>query len=274
MLASSIPKLSQQEVTTVVLKSLADAGFRGSKSYRKKPDKELYWVISYYRHLEYVDKVMEKLLDSGGNIDIICEDRTLLRVAAEHQKLALMQLLLDSKATVDLLISWNRYLGSSKLLGHTTAFRMAVNSDSVLSIRMLLRAGTDVNHHSVSFRTMLHNAVTAYDTIGWHIPLLLAHGTATNLRDNDRNTPLHNAVRLNLIHAARALLKSGADVEASKEGNITPFSIALEGGGKDMISLLLTYGADVYYKCDGAPCALFQAVEKGHGDIARLLIEE
>jgi ankyrin repeat protein len=271
--ASSIPKLSQQEVTTIVLKSLADAGFRGSKSYRKKPDKALNWVISHYQDLEYVDKVVEILLDSGGNVDIICEGKTLLRVAAEHQDLVLMQLLLDRKATVDLLIPWIPFL-ASKLFGHVTAFRMAVNSNSVLSIRMLLRAGANVNNQSVSSKTMLHNAIVGYDTIGWHIPMLLAHGAATELRDKDGDTPLHAAVRFDRIHAARALLESGADVEASKEGNVTPLSIALEGGDKDMITLLLTYGADVHYKCDGSPCALFRAVEKGHGDIARLFIEE
>lgn len=267
--AKSVAKLSQSDMTAIALNLLADTGFTRSRDYRKKPNKTLNWVIRHNTELLYIEKIVEILLDCGGNVDIAtfwpC---SLMLIATETENLALMQLLLERKANVDI---WVSNLGIS----HLTPLHVACRSGKALSIRMLLRAGANINDQSVynEGEKRLHTAVKDQERYGWLIPMLLVHEALTELRDCRGHTPLHNAARLNRFHAARALLESGADTEATTAKGDNPLNIDLRVGSREVALVLLTHGADVHCTCSDAPCAIYKAVQHGNDEIARLLLE-
>ncbi|KAF2117391.1 ankyrin repeat-containing domain protein [Lophiotrema nucula] len=271
-LLSDTSSQSQQDLTALALSTLADAGFKGSKSYRKDPDRAMRWVIRNYDKVSHRVKIVEILLDCGANVDVIDEYDGFwcspLDPAALSSDLPLMQLLLKRNASVDIPTTWT-------MKTRTTPLRKAIYNGNTLAARKLLQAGANINDQSaVGGHTILHDAVLRYDLTGWHIPLLLAHGASTELRDPDGNTPLHVAISKKNLYAAIALLEGGADVEAIGNNSTTPLGMALDVGSTSIASRLLEFGANVHKPCGSSFCTLIEAIKKGHVDIARLLVEE
>jgi ankyrin repeat protein len=271
-ISRSAPNLSQQEMMAVALKSLADAGFKGTRrSYRTNPESAMKWVICNLQHLAHANTIVEILLNCGADVDTLGPPElkaSLLYVASRNQDLAMMELLLEKKAGVDFPTTW-------KYKDCITPLRGAIRLGKTLSARTLLRAGANVDdQYSGDKSSLLHEAILRYDVAGGHIPLLLGHGASTELRDRDKNTPLHVAVTQKNLYAAMALLDGGADVEAIGKGGESPLSMALNTGNYEMVSKLLEYGANVYINCGIATSALFKAVKRSYVDIVRLLLEE
>lgn len=83
--------------------------------------------------------------------------------------------------------------------------------------------------------------------------------------DDLLNTPLHYAVSRGNMHAAIALLRKGADVNARNRFEDTPLMMAIRAGIEPLVRLLLRSGADPGIRnrfgldaCDGARAAMFQ----------------
>ena len=57
-------------------------------------------------------------------------------------------------------------------------------------------------------------------------------------------TALHWAARNNDVAAARALVRAGANANASKRYGVTPLTLAAQNGSAPMLDLLLKAGAD------------------------------
>jgi hypothetical protein len=226
-------KVAHRDIAASALKCLADAGFKGSKSYRKQPDMALKWVISHWNDLAHVTKIVEVLLGCGANVRTSVGGRDLLQLASESQNIPLMSLMLDRKPPIN--------------IGALCApLNAAASHGQVLSARILLRVGADVNHR---------------------------------ITESSKGTPLCAAVtgngnRLKKIHTVMALLESSADIEATNRDNGEPLKKALHTRDPEMITTLLQYGADVHKRCGRAPCALCYALWKGPGDIVRLLLDE
>ncbi|CAI6341374.1 unnamed protein product [Periconia digitata] len=251
---------SQQEATIIALDQLAKGGFKSSRAYRKDPSKALRWVTSNFGVLTHVDTMVEILLDSGADINTHIDERSarIVDKAGECLDLNLLRLLIDR----------NVEIGDGEL-------KYALFSEHNLHVRMLLTASGAINGKlGRSKITALHAAVRHYDMIGWHIPMLLAHGASTDIPDNDGNTPLHEAISKNKIHAAVALLESHARTGKSNDKGVTPLHIAFDLANEELISTMLSYGANVVKKIDRFDNFLFYAIFKNLGTTARLLIEE
>jgi ankyrin repeat protein len=231
-------KVTHPDMAASALKCLADAGFKGSKSYRKQPHKALEWVVLHYKDLTHVTKIIEILLACNKSM-LYSVGGDLLQLASESQNIPLMSLLIDTRSGIGNI--WRR-----AVWGLQDPLETAASHGQVLSARILLRAGADVNHRitKLSKRTPLYSAVAG------------------------------NGDRLKRIHTVMALLESGADIEATNGDNGRPLKAALDTRDPEMITTLLQYGADVHKSCGLAPCALFYALWKGTGDIVRLLLEE
>jgi ankyrin repeat protein len=262
-LSRDISSSSQQELSTIVLKGLADAGFKGSKTYRKNPNSALKWAIDNYDYLAEVEKTVEILLDSGADVDTVSTHGALLHVATRYQNIALMRLLVDKGADVDLKTP-SDFVEASL----STPLIVATFHGCALSARVLLAAGANVDAQTPNLKNSMLSLAILSKKAGLLVPMLLAHGARLEIPNAAGVTPLQTAVIKNDLGATIALLESGAAIHG-KGKSIRPFTKALQVGDMDMVSTLLLYGADVH-----SSEALTTAVNYGHGAIVRLLLEE
>ncbi|CAN9270265.1 unnamed protein product [Alternaria alternata] len=262
---------SPQEITAQALAFLAQAGFKGKKSYRNEPEKALKWVISNNATTPWVYKIVEILLDCGASVNTTDKSGcTGLHIAARTQDVRLAMVLIQRGAQLDVP---RQAMFAAK--ADFTPLRYALWFNNALSLRQLLSAHANINDQSANAQsTLLHDAVTHFDLLGWHIPMLLAHGANIELEDEDGNTPLHLAILLQQRFAVIALLDAGANIEAIGKDGAKPLAMALEGGDYGIITLLLERGANVHSRAEGMTCALFYAVQMGYVDIVNILLED
>ena len=106
------------------------------------------------------------------------------------------------------------------------------------------------------------------------VTLLLEHGAHIHQFSHNpmRNQPLHACIALNSsLDVVRALLEAGADVNATQHGGYTPLLQAAAAGKKDLVRLLLVYGARLDCVCDRGKSAADYARERGHTEVAEIL---
>ena len=130
-----------------------------------------------------------------------------------------------------------------------------------------------VDQHSHDGWTPLHLAAFfGHEDVA---ELLLARGAEIDARSQSRrfanaNTPLHAAVAGGRLKVAEALVKHGADVNLRDGSGWTPLLMASNDGNAELVTLLLTAGADVNADNDGKT-ALALADTGGHRETAALL---
>ncbi|KAF2895060.1 hypothetical protein ILUMI_11113 [Ignelater luminosus] len=73
----------------------------------------------------------------------------------------------------------------------------------------------------------------------------LLHKANVNLGDNSGNTPLHFAVMHQQVNMISLLLSKGADINLRNHNGETPFYIGVKHGYYEIVSILLDYGADI-----------------------------
>jgi ankyrin repeat protein len=104
---------------------------------------------------------------------------------------------------------------------------------------------------------------------------LLDEGASVGARDTMDRTALYFATEGNHIAAAVLLIEAGADVNASDGTSIdhTPYLMAGARGYLEILTSMLTHGADLTSTNGYGGTALIPACERGFVDVARLLIE-
>lgn len=94
------------------------------------------------------------------------------------------------------------------------------------------------------------------------------------------STPLHEAARTGCVGIVEMLVKNGAYVDSQEDTLQTPLLYAVERGHTDVVKILLEEGADanwLWWKewtIISAWTPLWRAVEKGHADIVQMLLEK
>jgi ankyrin repeat protein len=185
--------------------------------------------------------VAELLHQHGAHIDPRGDmERTLLQVACQrHKDRDVVQWLLDRGADVD----------APDALGFTPLHGATWHA-LVETARVLLEHGADINTRTEGGDVPLHVAVYRYGPYNRldNIQLLLDSGADVNARGNAGSTPLHywsynwytNRIP---IEVSRLLLKYGADIDAKNDVGRTPLQLALEYGHGEMARFLLENGA-------------------------------
>ena len=106
------------------------------------------------------------------------------------------------------------------------------------------------------------------------VTLLLEHGAHVHQVSHNplRNQALHACIALgNSVESVKVLLDAGADVNAAQAGGFAPLHQAAANGKKDVVLLLLKYGADPRACCDQGKTPAAYARERGHTEVAGLL---
>ncbi len=72
----------------------------------------------------------------------------------------------------------------------------------------------------------------------------------------------------------KALLDSGADVNAVGYGNMTPLCWAAHAGQEDAVRFLIEHGADVAYRVKDGTSPASEAIQERHYALGRILIDK
>jgi ankyrin repeat protein len=138
-----------------------------------------------------------------------------------------------------------------------TSLLLASERGHASVVRALLGKGANIDAEDARGRTALHHA-----SRGGHVDvvrLLLSTGKFdVNAADEDGQTPLHLASERGRTSVVEALLDLNADINAADskgddwdleaEGSLTALLHAAKNGHRDIVSLLVTAGADVNEK--------------------------
>jgi ankyrin repeat protein len=106
------------------------------------------------------------------------------------------------------------------------------------------------------------------------VSMLLAAGARIDAvsRNPQQNQPLHAALALGKnAETVKLLLEHGAAVNAVQAGGFTPLFSAAIANRRNLVELLLAYGADAHCKCDAGKTAADFARERGHEELASWL---
>jgi cytohesin len=163
-------------------------------------------------HIQNFDAMMELLLNSGADVDIVTHDPTLLHEAARSRNLRLAQLLVCHGADVNAVDD-----------GGDSPLHMAVQ---FLHDEPRVEGGADAN--------VMHDQPGDYAIAQF----LLGHGAFVNVSGRQRRTPLHLASFKGSLSLSRLLIDNGADLDARDDEERTPFSIALEYGHRKLARFL------------------------------------
>jgi ankyrin repeat protein len=187
------------------------------------------------------------------------QGNTPLFVAANYGQSAIVKLLLDHKAKVDVVTPPNRY----------TPLMMAVEYIDV--VRLLIENGANVNLQSSSGETALMMA--CHETRDSEIvKLLLNHGAKVNVRASRGRTALWLASQKGKADMVSLLINAGADLESRYEDDdSTPLIEAASQGRANVVKLLLEKGANIDAKLNTGETAFHKAQGKQYNDVVELL---
>ncbi len=143
----------------------------------------------------------------------------------------------------------------------------------IASTRELLRSGADVNAAHGDGMTALHWAAT-HDDADLARMLLYAGANARATTRLGGYTPLHLASKSGRLGAIKALVDSGAPVNARTSTGATPLMLAAASGSTDAVTLLLDGGADLNAReAAHEQTALMFAAALDRRDVVALLLE-
>jgi len=129
-----------------------------------------------------------------------------------------------------------------------------------------VQAVKSVNYGNLRYEdgnTPLHEAVNRRQK--GFAAFLLTKNVNPNVRNGAGSAPLHDAVRAGWLEGAEILLKGGADANVRDGFDNTPLHIALpEAGREEGVALLLKYGADPSLKDKNGNIPLHIVVQVGY----------
>ena len=104
--------------------------------------------------------------------------------------------------------------------------------------------------------------------------LIVEHSQELNAQGfDDKQTPLHVALRNKHTDIAQLLLEHGADGKAEDSYKLTPLHLSSHHGYVEVAQILLELGADMEARDRQGRNPLVWASERGHVEFARLLLE-
>ena len=225
----------------------------------------------YQRHTKDAE---ERLLEAAANGDIDTV-KTLLKHGAnpngqeqwvfsakpltravQFRRVAVVQELLKAGARIDEM-DWDG----------ETVLHVAAENGELSILKMLIRAGADVNRNGI-LTPLVWAALRGHIDI---VRELISKGASVNTSMQGYGNALHAAVTSGRTEVVRVLIQAGAHVNDLDGNEETPLNDAVLKGNITIVQELLNAGADVNRTNKNGKIPLAVALEKGYDDIAKLL---
>ncbi|CCM10649.1 RING domain containing protein (plasmid) [Cardinium endosymbiont cEper1 of Encarsia pergandiella] len=194
-----------------------------------KKDRRGYTALYNAVRFNDIDKA-RFLLKSGSDPNIAMLYGSILEKAVSKKNVEMVKLLLSYGAYIIV-----QEDGSSTILD---CFRHKSNDRSKEIYQLLVNSLSPEERDRVNKKSK--EDVNSLDSIGY--------------------TPLHWAVVDNNLKEAKRLLELGADPNVVVNGSSTPIYISVQNQNKEMVRLLLSHGAEVYY-CDEKTNPVFMSYD-------------
>ena len=171
--------------------------------------------------------------------------------------------------TVAILLSAGAIVDATNPAGETPLY-LAMRPGCGAVVEKLLQAGANPDHLTASGRTPLHQAAEWAD--GRVVGLLLNATATIDLPDRDSSaTPLHLAVIAGNLDAVKALVRERRGLNARDRQGSAPLHFAM--GDPEIVRVLIEAGADINQPGDGERTPLHEAIQAGHLETVKLLLE-
>ncbi|OJD10538.1 hypothetical protein ACJ73_09764 [Blastomyces percursus] len=164
------------------------------------------------------------------------------------QSMDAIKLLVEYGGGIDIEdIKWTLEYGADPNAGNgskgRTALHIATGEDDVLTMRLLMEYGAEVEVADWEGRTSLHASSMLRHLAG--MQFLIDNGADINAQDRDhRRSVTHYAALSGDIDIVKVLVASGADVEAQQNGGRRALHHALVQVHEDIVRFLIEVGAD------------------------------
>ena len=197
----------------------------------------------------------------------------------------------DDLESVDLLVRAGANVSVANRDGATAMYLACLNGNAGM-VEKLIKAGVDPNATFLMHgETALMEAARTGSVEA--VKVLLDHGAQVNAKETLRQTtPIMWAAEQDHAEVVRLLAARGADVNAqslvnqpkkrygvnykgteSHSGGMTPLVLAAREGALDSVEALVAAKADVNKVSGDGSSAMLVAIQNGHYDVARFLLE-
>jgi len=247
---------------------------------------DINWLNNHKKGQEhYQDQLrcLNILLKAGSDWRIRNEQGEMpIHIAARLGHTELLQQLLKQGGNIDELTEIDNDLEQQTQQGRSPLLLVARHNKKIQLLQFLLKNGANPNlQDQIPKYTALHyiastphnNDVNIEIHLGEITQVLLKYGACPNITAplKQHKTPLHLAAVNNHVYIAEALLKKGADPQASADKGITPIRLAARQGSVDMIHCLLNCDVDINKSfalfhaafCTSSTDAMALLIEKG-----------
>jgi len=204
------------------------------------------------------------LLQKGVDINQAGDDGTALHIALAKKYTDIAKFLIENGADIN-----------AKNKDGATPLLIAQSRDLMDIMKLLINKGADINVKDPWYRsTPLHHAVSKGDKE--MVELLLSKGAETKVKTKHGGTPFEFAMDRYDRDIIKLLIKSGADVNAEVRVGF-PLLVALNKEDPEMAKLLISRGANVNItsNSDNSKITpLHLAVTGGYKDLVQLMLEK
>ena len=203
------------------------------------------------------EKVIEKLLDAGADVNAGGSHNTALQLASRHGNENLVQILLDAGADAN----------AQKWSCRTALQRASMNGYEKI-VQILLDAGVNVNAEGKYGTALQWASINGHEKV---VRMLLDAGADVKY-EGKYDTALQSASEQGHEKVVRILLDAGANVNAEAKYG-TALQIASRHGHENIVQILLDAGADVNAVAGFWGTALQAASQWGGENIVQILLD-
>lgn len=214
-------------------------------------------MASYWGHDDVVNALIEQEADQGLE-DNESKTAFALAVLQGHEKIAILLR--------------NGTIGPNSHETDLALLNEAIAANDGIAIRTLAKVGADLEaQEDDDGWTPLHTAAAGADDEVGAIEVLVELQANIEAQDNQRRTPLHQAIKKDGTAAIKILAALGANLEAQDRRGHTPLHRAVTKDATDAIEILAELGANLEARDNDGQTPIYLAVMSDRVGIIKIL---